>query len=286
MTNLALHEVIEFSKKQEWDGYQNSHVAKARDAVENALIRYPLPNKLLAYCGCCASFQMIEFTARMSAVTPQGGLALAFSESGVCPKCLINSRMRFACEMIRDRTDAQPGAAIYLTERKTNLFNSLSAYGLNCHGSEWLGIDKTPGEVYGGIEHQDIHHLTFGDDSFDIVASLDVLEHVNDPARAIDELHRVLKPGGLGVVTFPFHAAKETSVTRARFKDNGEIEKLEPEVFHGNPLGGGALVFTDFGWDFIAGIQRKFGDNMSFANYWSLYGAHFGRNRFVLVLRK
>jgi len=39
--------------------------------------------------------------------------------------------------------------------------------------------------------------LPFGDDSFDVAWSYAVLEHVDDPQRALEEIRRVLKPGGL-----------------------------------------------------------------------------------------
>jgi SAM-dependent methyltransferase len=52
--------------------------------------------------------------------------------------------------------------------------------------------------------------LPFQDDSFDLILSQAVLEHVPDPQRAVDELHRVLKPGGTMYVeiafTQPLHA--------------------------------------------------------------------------------
>jgi len=42
----------------------------------------------------------------------------------------------------------------------------------------------------------DIISLPFSDESFDAIISTDVLEHIPDAQKAVEELHRVLKPGG------------------------------------------------------------------------------------------
>lgn len=45
--------------------------------------------------------------------------------------------------------------------------------------------------------------LPFKDDSFDVLAALDVLEHVEDDSRAVKEWARVLRPGGHIILTVP-----------------------------------------------------------------------------------
>jgi 2-polyprenyl-6-hydroxyphenyl methylase/3-demethylubiquinone-9 3-methyltransferase len=40
------------------------------------------------------------------------------------------------------------------------------------------------------------YELPFSDESFDFLCAMDFLEHVEDPAKAIQEFARVLKPGG------------------------------------------------------------------------------------------
>ena len=58
----------------------------------------------------------------------------------------------------------------------------------------------------------DIHKMPFTNESQDAIVCLSVLEHVEDPIRAAQELYRVLKPGGLLFVYVPFlyyyHAEK------------------------------------------------------------------------------
>lgn len=51
-------------------------------------------------------------------------------------------------------------------------------------------------------------NLPFADDSFDIVLSFDVLEHVSDPFQSARELARVLKPGGRLYIDMPFLQAE------------------------------------------------------------------------------
>lgn len=50
----------------------------------------------------------------------------------------------------------------------------------------------------------DIHHLPFEDASFDCIFCTGTLEHVSDPWQAVNELHRVLKPGGIVHIDVPF----------------------------------------------------------------------------------
>ena len=45
--------------------------------------------------------------------------------------------------------------------------------------------------------------LPFPDNSLDALTALDVLEHVDDDQLAVEEFHRVLKPGGRLVITVP-----------------------------------------------------------------------------------
>lgn len=68
----------------------------------------------------------------------------------------------------------------------------------------------------------DICDLPFEDNSYDIILCNHVLEHIPDDTKAMQELYRVMKPGGMGVFQIP------QDVTKAEtFEDNSITDQKE-----------------------------------------------------------
>ena len=72
-----------------------------------------------------------------------------------------------------------------------------------------IALDVRPG--HGVRILGDAQALGIAGAAFDVVLCTEVLEHLPEPQRAIDEMHRVLKPGGTLLLTtrflFPIHDA-------------------------------------------------------------------------------
>ena len=66
-------------------------------------------------------------------------------------------------------------------------------------GKDFVGTDIRPGPGVDRVE--DLERLSFADNSVGTAVLLDTLEHVQDPPRAMHEVYRVLKPGGIAVAT-------------------------------------------------------------------------------------
>ncbi|MFT3889743.1 MAG: methyltransferase domain-containing protein [Arachnia sp.] len=63
------------------------------------------------------------------------------------------------------------------------------------------------GVTNASFDVQDVHALTYADGTFDVVHAHQVLQHVADPVRALAEMRRVTKPGGLVAVRDSDYAA-------------------------------------------------------------------------------
>ena len=62
---------------------------------------------------------------------------------------------------------------------------------------------EAPATAHVGVIAGDATTMPFGNGSFDTVIAAEVLEHIPDDQRAIDEIARVLRPGGIAAVTVP-----------------------------------------------------------------------------------
>jgi SAM-dependent methyltransferase len=100
----------------------------------------------------------------------------------------------------------------------------------------WAGATSVVGFDVPGNPHADLHGsidaLPVDDASFDVVLCLQVLEHVPDPAAAVRELRRVVRPGGRVLASthgiYPYHPNPDDlwrwthSGLERLFRDNGD----------------------------------------------------------------
>jgi SAM-dependent methyltransferase len=127
-----------------------------------------------------------------------------------------------------------------------NFVASAKAQGISFES--WTVIEPMPIS----LPHLDMSslHLVVGDgqrlgirtDTFDTTVSIQVLEHVFEPIRMIEELHRVTKPGGTMIVLIPqtanIHLAPHHYQNFTRYWLEEATRRLDVEVIERYALGG------------------------------------------------
>jgi SAM-dependent methyltransferase len=118
-------------------------------------------------------------------------------------------------QLFRDHFPALPGLRILKTDlwdeaKNTRILAWASDRGAHAYGVDISGptvlqartaFDNGPRALCGAVG--DVRDLPFRDESFDAIYSMGTIEHFDETERAIQEMVRVLNPGGLAIVGVP-----------------------------------------------------------------------------------
>lgn len=187
-------------------------------------------------------------------------------EGMLCHVCGCNARQRAAAAVLLAELKQQPRAKVYATEQASPFYVALRRRLPRLRGSEYLHSWRRRFQksrwlwrqgVYAWVRHGDMTALRAANASLDAIISLDVLEHVPDHRAALRECARVLKPGGVLVLTVPFHDREAASYQIARVREDGSIEHVGEPEYHGDPLSGGVLCFHRFGWSLLDDMRQS-----------------------------
>ena len=78
----------------------------------------------------------------------------------------------------------------------------------------------------------DICDLPFEDNSYDIILCNHVLEHIPDDTKAMQELYRVMKPGGMGVFQIPQDLSRDETFEDDSITDQKERARIFGQYDH------------------------------------------------------
>ncbi|MGH8670547.1 MAG: class I SAM-dependent methyltransferase [Burkholderiales bacterium] len=106
------------------------------------------------------------------------------------------------------------GSALDIGCGNGRFLRKLRELGWHCEG---LDFSQTAVEVCRAaglkVHHGDLYSAGFSDRSFDLVTTRHVIEHVPDPAALMEEIARILKPGGRVIIQTP----NSQALARGRF---------------------------------------------------------------------
>ncbi len=78
----------------------------------------------------------------------------------------------------------------------------------------------------------DICDLPFSNNEFDFIICNHVLEHIPDDTKAMQELYRILKPGGLAILQVPYNSDLEKTFEDDSITDPKERARIFGQYDH------------------------------------------------------
>ena len=128
------------------------------------------------------------------------------------------------------------------------------------HCSQYIGIDLETVQSSQADVIADSMRLPFVDKAFDTVFCAQVLEHVRDPFRVMEEIARALKPGGTLVLTapqaWPLHEKPHDYFRYTRFGLEELARTSGLEVVEIRERSGGICALTEM---FCALVYERYG---------------------------
>jgi hypothetical protein len=200
------------------------------------------------HCVCCES--EVTFEAHDSWLR----------DSYFCMNCKCKARERALMTTIEKYYPNWKNLAVHESSPiKRGASLKLRKYSTNYLASQYYPSQEF-GSMIDGFKNEDLENQTFADETFDIVITQDVMEHIYNPEKAFKEIGRTLKKGGAHIFTVPIinrHMKTEVWATPGA---NGEANFLKTPEFHGNPVDpNGSPVTMHWGFDMVDFIKKASG---------------------------
>lgn len=283
--------VDDFRAYEQFEMFLSKKLFSVFDWIDDHLICSRHSISFPAYCSVCEGVTQMHVDWYFGEVEEKGSIHPAWTETFKCEQCGLNSRMRALWEFVKDRVGFQEIRKAYIAEQITPFYKLLKRYIPSLVGSEYINPNYKSGTKvrWKGLQfvrHEDLTSLSFESESFDLVVTLDVFEHIPNYIQAFQEINRVLLPSGHLVFTIPFFYNLKATRIRASLSKEGIIHHYPLEI-HGNPISSdGSLCFQNFGWDILAQLRTcGFSDSMA-SLYWGPWQGHLGYPFFIFWARK
>ena len=148
-------------------------------------------------------------------------------DNAICPNCLSLERHRLLWLYLKERTGFFSDQLKVLHIAPELCF--IDRFEL------FKNLEYTTGDLESPLAKvkMDVHHIPFGDDSFDVAICNHVMEHVEDDIKAMKEIRRVLKPGGWAIIQSPIMGwMNEKTFEDPTVTDPGMREKVFGQSDH------------------------------------------------------
>ena len=186
-------------------------------------IRMPLPAfQLWHYGETHFECPMCDYQGPFARLCSFGGVR----KHAVCPKCRGFERHRLQYLVMRDSLEC-------LNCRNLRMLHFAPEDILRGIFSRRFPKYETADLFMDSVDHKvDIQELPFASGSYDFVFASHVLEHVRDDRRAIGEIRRILRPGGIAVLPVPIVCDNTLEYPEANPFEAGHVRAPGADYFN------------------------------------------------------
>ena len=148
------------------------------------------------------------------------GFGVERRPNALCPHCFSLERHRLMWLYLQKETDIFKNRSLKLLHIAPE--RCFIKYLDKQLGDNYISADLDSPLAKVKMNIQDIH---YPDGEFDVIFCNHVLEHVDDDRKAMQELYRVMKPGGWGIMLVPLNPGRETTYEDPTITSKKEREK-------------------------------------------------------------
>jgi len=183
-------------------------------------------------------------------------------ESFPCQNCRSTLRYRDQAAVIIDQFSngesrclkglVESGSLNHLSIYEVALKSPFASYFevLPGYVRSYLWDDCKSGIAYeNGVLCEDLTMLTFKNNTFDLIITSDVMEHISDYESAFSEILRVLRVGGVHIFSIPTEPLIAPFSERRALKIGTKEVYFKTPRYHNSGNGSDCLTYTDFGSD-------------------------------------
>lgn len=148
------------------------------------------------------------------------GSKVTHRENVLCPYDLTLERHRLMWIFLKDKSN-------FFTAEKLNVMHIAPEQCFHGIFKKQANLNYTTGDLESPIAdlHFDLHSIPLEDNKYDVIFCNHVLEHVEDDKQCIQELYRILKPGGWGIFQVPIDTTRMDTYEDASIISPEEREK-------------------------------------------------------------
>lgn len=148
------------------------------------------------------------------------GSDVAHRENVLCPYDLTLERHRLMWLYLKDHTD-------FFTKKDLKVLHMAPEQCFHTLFKKQDNLDYITADLVSPIAdlHFDLHKIPLEDNRFEVIFCNHVMEHVDDPIQCMKELHRVMKPGGWGIMQVPQDWTRNETYEDASITSPEEREK-------------------------------------------------------------